>query len=111
MSLEDSARDRRHLLDRLPLAENHLGESLSQGSVVVHPGETQVLIGEVSESRGGIFRRCFPRADVLQQFQDRLSIHCAFRSETDGPGSRTAVAAKKRITKTATGQRLSAVRP
>ena len=79
MSLQNSARDGRHLLDRLPLAENHLGEALSQGSMVVHPGKPQVLVGQMAELRRGRVRRRLAHTNLFQQLEKCFSIHASFR--------------------------------
>jgi len=65
--------DGRHLLRRLALAENDLGEALAQGTVMIQRGEAQVFVGKVSQALESFVDRQIAVADRLQQlFQPRL---------------------------------------
>ena len=65
--------DGRHLLRRLALAENDLGEALAQGAVMIQRGEAQVFVGKVSQALESFVDRQIAVADRLQQlFQPRL---------------------------------------
>jgi hypothetical protein len=95
------------LLDRLALAENHLGESLPQRPVVVHPGKPQVLVWEVPELRRGGLRRGLAHPNLLQQLEEYFSIHGFFRCRTERRKARWRRRGQQTTTKTAAGQWLS----
>src|SRR5262249_8872779 len=70
-----SFRDGSDLLQRLPLAQDYLGEPGPDVPVMIYPGKSQVLIRQSREPTGRFIDVCRARAHLFQKLPQLLLVH------------------------------------
>ena len=63
------------LVRRLALSVDRLGQALTEGAMVVDPGESEIGEGQAAESVHGLVRRECPRADIGEQALESRFVH------------------------------------